>query len=113
MMVLYGKKTWWMLRPEILDATLSTVESGHDNERIDVTPLSHPHLPWMRADLYPGDVLIVPPFVWHMVLSDPDGIAHAAMCRVHFVIFSVHIVRMQCAHGQTAGQQLSGSVCMM
>ena len=46
MMVLYGKKTWWMLRPEILDATPSTVESGHDNERIDVmqsTPVDCNH----------------------------------------------------------------------
>jgi hypothetical protein len=58
MMVLYGKKTWWMLRPEVLDATEWTVDSGYDNERVDVTPLSHPHLPWVRADLYPGDVLV-------------------------------------------------------
>jgi hypothetical protein len=88
---------------------MSLVDKGGDTTKHSVVY----RYAWMRADLYPGDVLIVPPFVWHMVLSDPDGIAHAAMCRVHFVIFSVHIVRMQCAHGQTAGQQLSGSVCMM
>ena len=98
MMVLYGKKTWWMLRPEVLDATEWTVDSGYDNERVDVTPLSHPHLPWVRADLYPGDVLIVPPFVWHMVLSDPDGMPHVSLCRVHVSSFSVHVVRMQCAY---------------
>lgn len=73
MMVLYGKKTWWMLPPTALDATEHSVETGLDNENVHITPATHPHLPWMVAHVYPDDVMIIPVFVWHLVLSDPDG----------------------------------------
>jgi len=56
MMVLYGKKTWWMLRPEVLDATQWTVATGYDTERV-TSPVTPPPsvdfcrgAPWRRLD---------------------------------------------------------------
>ena len=72
-MVVWGKKTWYFLPSEAVPATPHTIETGEENERIDITPDSHPHLPWLVAVAYIGDVIFVPAFFWHCVISDPGG----------------------------------------
>lgn len=59
--------------PEAVPATPHTVDTGEENERIDITPDSHPRLPWMVVVAYTGDVIIVPAFCWHLVISDAAG----------------------------------------
>ena len=82
MMVPYGKKTWWLLPSQVLDTTEWTVETGYDNEHVNVTPFTHSHLSWVCVEVYPDDVLIESPFWWYLVLSEPDGM-HTIACRFH------------------------------
>ena len=61
-MVVWGKKTWYFLPSDAVPSTPHTIETGEENERIDITPDSHPHLPWLVAVAYTGDVIFVPAF---------------------------------------------------
>ena len=38
-----------------------------------MSPESHPALPWQQAEQRPGDVLVVPIYWWHRVVSDGCG----------------------------------------
>ena len=45
---------------------------GEYNERPDVNPFDNKELPWKEHVLYPGDVMVIPAYTWHFVLSDPQ-----------------------------------------
>jgi hypothetical protein len=72
-MVVWGKKTWYFLPPDAVPATPHTVDTGEDNERIDITPDSHLRLPWTVVEAHTGDVIFVTAFYWHCVISDTGG----------------------------------------
>ena len=71
-LLLIGTKRWLLLPP---DALLwdDGPRSHSQNERLDVSVESHPHLPWREVVQGPGDVLVVPTGWWHRVASARQG----------------------------------------
>ena len=74
--VILGRKLVWLLDrtslPQCADPHRAT---GRWNERLDVSPSSHPTLPWLYSELRPDAMLFIPCGFWHCVLSDPNTLA--------------------------------------
>ena len=66
---LLGTKAWDVLPAD----SLQSGGTGKENERADVSPQSHPHLPWQHATLQPGQTLVLKVGSWHRVTTHgPD-----------------------------------------
>jgi hypothetical protein len=72
--VLLGRKRVWLLDRASLPRCGDRA-TGRWNERLDVSPVSHPHLPWAYSELEPGAMLFIPCGFWHYVLSGPNTLA--------------------------------------
>ncbi len=123
-MVVWGKKTWCFLPPDDVPATPHTIETGEDNERIDITPDSHPSLPWIYTVAYTGDVIFVPAFFWHCVISDAGGAPPSLLpCRPFYTpypscscqVMHVQLQDASCCNSraQTCQYRLQRAACRM
>ena len=68
---LVGEKMWFLLAP--WDAPPAQAGNAHANELRDVTPRSHPHLPWVVVHQRAGHILLLPAGWFHYVLSHKEG----------------------------------------
>jgi hypothetical protein len=68
-----GTKAW-----DVLPAgSLLSGGTGKENERADVSPQSHPLLPWKHATLKPGQTLVLKVGSWHRVTT--HGADHGSL----------------------------------
>ena len=68
---LVGEKMWFLLAP--WDAPPAQAGNAHANELREVTPRSHPHLPWVVVHQRAGHILLLPAGWFHYVLSHKEG----------------------------------------
>ena len=72
--VIIGRKRVWLLDRASLPQCADRA-TGRWNERLDISPASHPGLLWVYSELGPGAMLLIPCGFWHYVLSDPNTLA--------------------------------------
>ena len=77
-LVLTGRKVFYIARPETFENEADWRRGGDENERLLARPLdgTAKDVPadWFRAELRPGDMLYLPLDWWHAVLSDPHTV---------------------------------------
>ncbi len=90
-----GAKTWWLVHPYYTAAMRPRVKTAtnYHGSNIDIREpeaaleqrgfQGYLHVPKVRLDLYPGDVLRVPNHWWHTVVTHPGHYTIAATIRAN------------------------------